>query len=75
MTRTPTTDRRNINWGPVIEDLEFLAEHRVGLSEAARRVGVKAETIDKRLPKLGHRDLAARLRTHEPINPTTHKEQ
>lgn len=69
------TDRRVINWPAVIEDLEFLAEHRVGLTEASRRVGVRVDTLTSRLPRLGRPELAIRLRAHEPINPTTHKEQ
>ncbi|GMA22253.1 hypothetical protein GCM10025864_44790 [Luteimicrobium album] len=53
----------------VIEDAEFLASWGVGLTAAAKRLGYcSANSLEKTLHRLGRYDLAARLRTFEPLS-------
>ncbi|CAI9417241.1 hypothetical protein [Nocardioides sp. T2.26MG-1] len=52
----------------LLEDLEFLAAHGVGASEAARRTGMRtAKNLDKWLRRHGQPELANRLHRQEPL--------
>lgn len=51
----------------LLEDLTFLADHGVGLEEAARRVGYASTSVlDKWLRNNGHVDLVRRLLANSP---------
>lgn len=52
-----------------VEDATFLADNGVGITEAARRLGMNhAESLRDYLTIRGHRDLARRLAANEPVS-------
>lgn len=70
-TRTATQASREA----FIEDAEFLAQHKVGLSEAARRLGYGTDrrardNVRNRLRRCGREDLLQELtRNEDPYGP------
>lgn len=55
--------------GALVEDLTFLADHGVGITEAARRVGMGAKTLDKYLRR-GDSDQVTLLNRLTAADPT-----
>lgn len=70
---------RRIDLDGLLEDAAFLAEQKVGSTEAAHRLGfTNAKTLDKYLRRHGHNTLATRLarQDYEPLadrGPTRHQ--
>lgn len=62
----------------VLEDLQFMADHGVGATEAATRTGYRsAKSLDRFIRRHGRHDLARRLARQDPIDlggrgPTRH---
>lgn len=50
----------------MLEDLTFFADNGAGLDEAAWRLGMKADTLDRALRRHGQLELLARLRSADP---------
>lgn len=58
----------------ILEDLAFLADMHVGISEAAARTGFSCgPSLDKWLRRHGHGDMVTRLTRYEPIPLPTRK--
>lgn len=49
----------------LIEDLEFLIRHGVGLSEAATRLGLTVHALEQRLHRARRKDLVRDLNRHD----------
>lgn len=49
-----------------VEDATFLADNGVGITEAARRLGVLAASLRDYLTRHGRNDLVARLLANDP---------